>query len=334
MSVIYESEVPNPNELFVRDPQPKICDWQGRKALQLSGQGASLLVVPDLFLSQGWIEVDIGSDGAAYPGIAFRVLDSLNYELAYIQPHTSGQWDALQYDPVFHGSNTWQLYYGNGAQKNVDVPVQTWHQLRIEFQDQRALVRVGEQEPLIVNQLAHNHNTGLLGLWTFRPAYFSNLRIGDEPFDFGSSLDQEANNEFLPGMVTKWFMEGFGVVDTEANGILNLNRYLPISENEVKLMREIDVQKAGDFVFSVGFSDQLTFQINDEVVFTAEHLYHSSPKWEERGYVRPDQQIRHHLAEGRHRLTAILKVKEYFGFGIALNIEGIEYSLLPAHLCQ
>ena len=95
MSVIYESEAPNPNELFIRDPKPEICDWQGSKALQLSGQGACLLVVPDLFLSEGWIEVDIGSDGAAYPGIVFRVLDSLNYELAYIQPHTSGQWDAF-----------------------------------------------------------------------------------------------------------------------------------------------------------------------------------------------------------------------------------------------
>ena len=115
MSIIYESAVPYPDELFVRDPKPEICEWQGQEALSLSGQGASLLVVPDLSLSRGWIEADIGSDGTAYPGIVFRVRDSLNYELAYIQPHTSGQWDALQYDPVFHGSNTWQLYYGSGA---------------------------------------------------------------------------------------------------------------------------------------------------------------------------------------------------------------------------
>jgi hypothetical protein len=334
MSIIYESEVPNPKELLIRDPKPEICNWQGRKALQLSGQGASLVIVPDLSLSQGWIEVDIGSDGAAYPGIAFRVLDGLNYELGYIQPHTSGQWDAMQYDPVFHGSNTWQLYYGLEAQKNVDVPVQTWHHFRIEFQNLRARLRVGEQEPLIINRLAHNHQSGLLGLWTYLPAYFSNLRIGDDLIEIGSSLDQEPNEELPSGMVIKWFLEGFGVVDTETNGVLNLNRYLPITEQEVKLIREIDVREAGDFVFKVGFSDQLKFQIDGEVVFTGENLFHASPKWEERGYVRPDHQIVHRLDKGMHRVTAILNAKEYFGFGIALNIEGAGYSLLPAHLSQ
>jgi hypothetical protein len=334
MSIIYESEVPNPNTLFVRDPNPQICEWQGRKALQLSGQGASLLIVPDLHLAQGWIEVDMGADGAAYPGIAFHVLDSLNYELAYIQPHTSGQWDALQYDPVFHGSNTWQLYYGVGAQQHVEVPPKTWLHLRIEFQDQRALIQVGTQEPLLVNQLAHHHNSGLVGLWTFLPAYFSNLRFGDDAPDFLASMPLAGNENSLAVTVTEWFMEGFGVIQTEENGILNLNRYLPLSETEVRLVREVEVQTDGNFTFNVGFSDQLTLQIDDEVVFKGENLYQNSPKWEERGYVKPDQQIECFLHKGIHRLTAILKAMENFGFGIALNIEGDGYRLLPAQLCR
>ena len=333
MSIIYECEVPNPKEVFIRDPKPEICTWQGRKALQLSGQGASLVIVPGLCLSQGWIEVDIGSDGAAYPGIAFRVQDGLNYELGYIQPHTSGQWDALQYDPVFHGSNTWQLYYGSEAQKNVDVPVQTWHHLRIEFQGQKARMQVEEQEPLIVSHLAHPHQSGFVGLWTYLPAYFSNLRIGDDCMAIHSNADQALKEELPSGMVTGWFLEGFGVVNTERNGILNLNRYLPITEKEVKLIREIEVQEAGEFLFHVGFSDQLTFQVDDEIVFTGENLYQTSPKWEERGYVRPDHPIVHRLDKGMHRLTAILTAREFFGFGIALNIEGTEYHLKPAHLC-
>jgi len=333
MSIIYESEVPDPSTLFVRDPQPQICDWQGRKALRLSGQEASLLVIPELFLSQGWIEVDVGADGAAYPGIAFRVLDSLNYELAYIQPHTTGKWDALQYDPVFHGSNTWQLYYGPGAQKNADVPPQSWHRVRVEFQDQRALIRVGEQEPLLVSQLAHNHVTGLVGLWTYLPAYFSNLRISDDQPDI-PSLYQEKTEDLTLNTVSEWFLEGFGVVDTEANGILNLNRYLPVSESEVSLIRDVKVHKDGMFVFNVGFSDQLTLQIDGEVIFSGENLFRSSPKWNERGYVKVDQPVSHHLSKGTHRITAILKAKEYFGFGVAIIIEGDEYRLLPAHLVQ
>ena len=131
-------------------------EWSGRKALRLSGQTASLLAIPNLALLQGRVEVDIGTEGAAYAGIAFRILDSLNYELAYAQPHTSGKWDALQYDPVFHGSNTWQLYHGAGAQKNVAVPTGTWFTLHLEFEERRAAIWVDNQPPLVVDRLAHS----------------------------------------------------------------------------------------------------------------------------------------------------------------------------------
>ncbi|MFO7679174.1 MAG: hypothetical protein R6X34_03910 [Chloroflexota bacterium] len=55
-------------------------------------------------------------------------------------------------------------------------------------------------------------------------------------------------------------MEGFGVIQTEENGILNLNRYLPLSETEGRLVREIEVQTGDKFTFSRGL-DELT-QIN------------------------------------------------------------------------
>lgn len=334
MTIIYESEIPNPDALFIRDPDPQICDRQGRKALRLSGQGACLLVIPDLILSQGWIEVDISTEGAAYPGIAFRILDSLNYELAYAQPHTSGKWDALQYDPVFHGSNTWQLYFGSGAQKNVEVPSHSWFRLQAKFQDQRAMIQVGEKEPLIVNRLAHNHHSGLVGLWTYLPAYFSNLRIGDEPPKISSSTYLGSIESPATESVTEWFLEGFGVVDTEPSGILNLNRYLPISEKTVCLIRQFEVLEKGKLTINVGFSDELTLKIDDDIIFQGQNLYHDSPKWEERGYVSPDQRVSCHLSKEVHQLTAILKSKEDFGFGMVLNIEGDSYTLLPAHLSK
>lgn len=334
MPIIYECSVPDPNTLFVRDPEPQICTWQGRKALRLGGAGAGLLVVPNLVLDQGWIEVDLGADGAAYPGIAFRVLDSLNYELAYVQPHTSGQWDALQYDPVFHGSNTWQLYYGDGAQQNVEVPPQSWLHLRITFQKESAVIQVGEQTPLLVKRLAHLHQEGLVGLWTYLPAYFSNLRIGDDPPASEPNEPVEANGEPPVGAVMAWFLEGYGVVEAEPNGILNLNRYLSISEKGVRLIRPIELSEEEELTFTVGFSDEVTLQIDDDVIFQGENLFHNSPKWEERGYVSWDQQVSHHLQKGDHQLTVILKAKEYFGFGVALKIEGKHYKLLPAQLCK
>jgi hypothetical protein len=332
MPIIYECDVPDLNSLFVRDPEPRIDNWQGRKALRLSGQGACLLVIPDLILSQGRIEADISSESVAYPGIAFRIHDSLNYELAYTQPHTSGKWDALQYDPVFHGSNTWQLYHGSGAQQIVDVPPRTWFRLRIEFEDQRAVIQVGRQEPLVVSQLAHAHRAGLMGLWTYLPAYFSNFRISDDPPNLPLGSHVTSLEKPALGTVTEWFLEDFGKVTIEPSGILNLNRYLPISVEEVRLVRDLELLEDGNLTFRVGFSDDLTLQVDEEVIFQGENLYHDTPNWEERGYVWLNKQVSHHLNKGIHQLTAILKAKEYFGFGLALAIEGDEYKLLPAHL--
>lgn len=332
MAILFESEFPDPGALFVRDPESRMCEWQGRKALRLSGQGACLLVLPDLSLSQGWVEVEIGTEGAAFPGIAFRLLDSLNYELAYAQPHTSGKWDAIQYDPVFHGSNTWQLYHGPGSQQQAQVPLGDWFRLRVEFQDHKAVIWVGEQEPLLVSPLAHNHLSGLVGLWTYLPAFFSYLRVGNDPSDYLLGLTEESQGTIADGIVDSWFLEGFGVVDTEPSGILNLNRYLPVSTKEVKLTRQIALPLAGELQFTLGFSDEVEFQVDGEVIFRGENLFKDSPRWEERGYVSLDRQVTHPLSSGTHQLTAVLKAKEYFGYGMALRIEGDKYRLLPADL--
>jgi hypothetical protein len=111
-SLLYQNNLGDPKGLVLRDPSAEVTDWQGRKALTLNG----LAVIPDLSLPAGHIEVRIGADGATYAGIAFRLLDVWNYELAYAQPHTSGGWDAIQYDSVFHGSATWQLLPGPAFQ--------------------------------------------------------------------------------------------------------------------------------------------------------------------------------------------------------------------------
>jgi hypothetical protein len=203
VALVYEKNVPDPKELFIRDPAAEVVTWQGRSALRLSGQGASLAMIPGLSLSQGEIEVEVGSEGAAYPGIVFRASDTLNYELAYIQPHTSGKWDAIQYDPVFHGSNTWQLYHGPGAQQVAEVPPLTWCRLSIDFQDQRAVIRVGEQPPLLVSRLAHGYQAGLAGLWTYLPAHFSNLRIWDDAPDFSAVSFPASPEKSSPGTVTE-----------------------------------------------------------------------------------------------------------------------------------
>jgi len=334
MSLLYERETLDPAEFYLRDPEAQLVSWQGRTALRFSGQGACLALLPGLSLPQGRVEVDIASEGTSYPGIVFRAADSYNYELVYTQPHTSGKWDALQYDPVFHGSNTWQLYYGPGAQQVAQVPLNDWFSLSVEFRGQQAIVRLGDQSPLFVHRLAHGFPAGLVGLWTYLPAYYSNLRIWDDLPDFARVSFPPSPTSPATSAVMEWFLEGYGVVACEPGGILNLNRYLPVSVGQVRLAREFALVDDGNLTFNIGFSDALSLEVDGQVIFSGENLFHSSPHWHERGYVSPDQQeVSLSLPRGRHRILADLQAKEYFGFGLVLKIEGGEHHLLPAQLC-
>jgi hypothetical protein len=103
-----------------------------------------LALIPGRRTTDASIEVLIGADGPAYPGVAFRVADVLNFELAYASPHVSGEWDALQYDPVFHGSNTWQVYHGPGYQRATQVPTGRWFRLKVDFYGDRLVAWIFE----------------------------------------------------------------------------------------------------------------------------------------------------------------------------------------------
>lgn len=327
MSIIYQSKLPDIHQGFIRDTHPEIVEWLGRQALRLSGENASLLVLPEICLEHGQITVDISTAGAAYAGIAFRIQDADNYELAYAQPHTSGKWDALQYDPVFHSSNTWQLFYGDGTQLSAAVPPLTWFRLRVAFADQRALVQVGEQDPLLVNPLASGCRKGMVGLWTYLPAHFSNLMVDD---DLPVFPEMPVAHPLMADMVTAWYMDGYGLVEAEANGLINLNRYLPVTAKEVKLVREFVLTEETRVTFKAGFSDEIDLKVDGQTVFTGTNLFHVSPNWNERGYVALNETILSSLEKGKHRLEAVLKSTEYFGFGMGLAVEGRGLTWLPA----
>ncbi len=326
MTLVYENDLSDPRDLFFRDETPEIATWQGRRALKLNG----LALLPSLALTEGHIEVQIGAEGAAYPGIAYHVADVLNYDLAYAQPHTSGAWDAIQYDPVFHGSNTWQLYHGPAYQSTAQVPTNAWFKFAIDFQDQRAVIRVGDQAPLIVVRSAHTPASSPIGLWTYLPAYYCDLRVTALEHDLPVTASDQPID---PGNIDAWFAEGYGALACEPTGILNLNRYFPVALGEVRLTRSIDVLVEGATGLDVGFSDELTLYIDDQVIFTGRHLFQGMlSDWATRGYVEPTTRLSRVLSPGRHHLTAIVKNTEYFGWGLIVNLPGDNFRLLPASL--
>lgn len=305
----------------------EVVTWRGHRALKLVD---GLAVIRDLEVSDASIEVEIGAEGAAYPGVAFRVSDLSNYELGYAVPHASGLWDAIQYDPVFHGSNTWQLYHGQAYQKEAKVPTGGWFRLRVAFRDDQAAFAVDDQPPLVVGRLARGVRTGPLGIWTFRPAYFRDLRVRGPASLADYTWETPAAAE---GVIDEWFLDGFGVVGCEGSGILNLNRFLPTDLEEVQLTRRFEVLSDEPVDVSFGFSDQLTLKLDDQVVFSGENTFVGFRSYEERGYADSGSYSVHQsLTPGTHRLTAVLRVTEGFGWGLIVCLRAGRVRLLPANL--
>jgi len=323
--LLYNNELNDLNNLVLSDPSAVVTYWQGRKALTLNG----LAVIPDLFLPAGHIEIQIGADGATYAGIAFRLLDVLNYELTYAQPHTSGSWDAIQYDSVFHGSSTWQLLHGPAFQMQAEMPMGKWFKLSLDFKDRWAAVRIDDGEPLVVNSLTQPQSSGRIGVWSYLPAHFCDLQVSDEP-QFTPSEPHNFSLDLSPDLITEWFVDGFGALTCEPHGILNLNRYFPTSAGEVTLSRWIETSKEDLVDLEFGFSDRIRLAIDGDNLYQGENLFKSTSSWNDRGYVEPLERSTFQLSPGRHRLTAALSASEPYGWGLYLKFRASYSQLLPA----
>lgn len=312
----FQVDVTKGSEFILQDQaEASVKNWRGVESLCLNG----LAILPHLSISEGSIDVYVGSDEASYCGIAFRISDPLNYELAYGQPHTSGRWDALQYDPVFRGMNTWQIYHGVGAQQTVEIPMGDWFHLRVDFKDRRAVIRLNDQPPLVVPQLAHGHEKGLIGLWSYKPAYFRDLRISDSSRI--SDMNFIDTNESMPeGVITKWFLHDYGLVTCEANGRLNLHRYLPASVSEARLTRKFELNNESTVTLKFGFSDEITLFIDEKIVFEGEKKFTISSEWNDQGYVSFSHELTLPLSSGAHCIDIRLKRTETFGFGFCLSL--------------
>jgi len=322
-----EKAIINLLDLEVRAEQAEMVIWQEQEALRLEN---GLALLPGRRLKNATIEVLIGSDGPAYPGVAFRVVDVLNFEMAYAVPHTSGKWDALQYDPVFHGSNTWQVYCGESYQRACQVPTGRWFRLRVDYYDEKAAIAVDGQPPLVVERLAQPVVPGWLGLWTFSPAYFCDLRV--LAYD-GTGLPHGETPCAVKGIIETWFIESFGAVTCEPNGTLNLNRYLSTLMGEVRLVRHFEMAAEGEVTFEFGFSDVLSLKLDGQTIFAGEHTFKGFVDRAARGYVELGKySVRKTVSSGTHTLGAELKASEGFGWGLVLAACGEGLHWLPVEL--
>lgn len=304
-------------ELLTRSAE--VVTFRGRPALKMDG----LALVPGLELLDGCIEVSIAADGPCYPGIAFGLRDSANFERTYVVPHCSGLPESLQYDPVFHGSNTWQLYNGPAYQKPATLPMGEWFNLRLHQHAGSASVQVDDQPALVVDQLAHPHLPGRVGLWTYKPAYFSGLRVLSNGHPVGQAAVVPPPQE---GTVDRWFMEGYGLIQAEPNGTVSLNRHFPVSLREVTLVRRFELVTQCTIELEFGFSDELTLLIDGAEIFHGSNVFKSFSTIKDRGWVSPGaERVTVPLPAGVHELKARLIESESFGWGLTLRARAESY---------
>ncbi len=329
MITMLPADVTQPDLWDRLDSAFEVVTWQGHPSVRFEG----LALLRGVRSPCAEIEARVWAEGPCYPGFAFHVVDPGSFELAYPVPHVTDQWDALQYDPVFNRSNTWQAFHGPAYQRAVTVPMQRWFTLRLRFDETRASIAVDDQSPLVVSQLARRETSGGLGLWCYRPAYFSQLRlsIGDVRLPAMGETAQHAPDGAIPdGAIMEWDVPSIGAVRCEPNGILLVNRWLPVSAGRVHVARRFEVAEAGSFEIRFGFSDALSLFLDGERLFEGQTLWTGFADRAARGYIEPDAHaIRCDLHAGIHHLEADLGVSEYFGWGLTLALRGTGLTLLP-----
>lgn len=283
--------------------ESRVEEHLGRRSLYLKG---GIATVADTRFADGAIELDIAFTGErGFMGGVWRVQDAGNYEQFYLRPHQSGNQDATQYTPVFHGVSGWQLYHGERYTVPVVHRFNEWTRVRIVFAGSRAEVYVGglEEPVLFLDELKRGVEPGGVGVSVsdFAPAHFSNFSYtaferGDspplqgkprapEPVPDGAILSWQVSDAFperrLDGKVSltpedlaarRWTR-----LDTERSGLANLARLqgIELTRNTAfarQLLRSDREQvKRLDF----GFSDRVRVYLNGRLLFRGDDVYQS-----------------------------------------------------------
>ncbi|MGH9892639.1 MAG: hypothetical protein ACREA0_11745, partial [bacterium] len=126
----------------VEAKEGRVEEYLGRQSLYLSGGQA---IVKGSELTDGVIEYDVAfGPQRGFIGAMWRLQDSQNYEEFYMRPHQSGNPDANQYTPVFHGIAGWQLYYGEGYGVAIPYPFNAWIHVKIVVAGSQAEVYIND----------------------------------------------------------------------------------------------------------------------------------------------------------------------------------------------
>ena len=342
-------------EWVTTDPDAKTGTLLDRDALSIrTGE----IWRRDLQFTDGTIEFDmLARPVRSFLGLMFRVSEEngrLTYEDIYFRPTSSGEWDAVQYEPVFQGIGGWQLYHGEGFSSPATIPTDRWIHVRLVVAGDTAVLYLdGDETPALrVSPLKGKNQTGHVGFWGFFPAgeprtlftaNFANVTITPGRAPVAPAPARASNTVVASGLITTWRVaqpvaaaEGSSgrqersttTVVAEPSGIVNLSREFPHSVDSPKpktwASAAIVSDRARRVGLRIGYSDRIRVLLNDESLFDGKNVFHLRypPSL---GLVRlGDQVVYLPLRPGTNELVLEIEETEDFGWGFIAEITSID----------
>jgi hypothetical protein len=307
----------------------------------------------DSSLGDGTIEFDVALHGhASFAGVAFRALSADDYELIYLRPHLSRRPDALQYTPIYNGSEAWQLYSGPGYTAEAELPLNRWLHVKVVVSGYTARLFVdGAANPqLTVTSLRRPWTRGMIGLWSFLGgANFSNVIVSPadtsapparpvEPpagrhtltkWELSPAFETTVmKDDVLPDR-TAWNAFAWTAVTAENSGLVNIAEYrrrTRSSDSSLALVFArsiITASRAERMKLVFAYSDRVHIFVNGRLLFAGDSAFQArDPSSLGIASLGPDA-IYVDLRPGPNEI--VLAVSEKFGgWGFAARLQPLE----------
>jgi glyoxylase-like metal-dependent hydrolase (beta-lactamase superfamily II) len=274
----------------------EIADYLGQKALKIKGGGALL---PGLDIRNGLIEFDVAiTEQRGFAGVVFRLQDDNNYENFYIRPHQSGNPDANQYQPVYNGVASWQLYYGAEYAAPVEYRYNEWMPVKIVYAGGQADVYIDSEEPVLhIDRLRREQPGGAIGLSSanFSAVHFANFHYTQlaDAYAFPATPAREPT----PNVISRWQVSDafpaamlagaaeldgkllaartWQALDAEPDGITNLARVNGVADDAdtAFALVKLEANEAETKQLALGFSDKAAVYLNGQLIYKGDNTY-------------------------------------------------------------
>lgn len=150
---------------------------------------------PGVQLRDGELRFVLAPPVGQFAGVAFRMASAADYEILYFRSSPDcGCWIDMQYQPVFQGETTWQLYNDSTYTAVVPKPHRRGDlAVRIVLAGARADVYLGgDKRPVLRTRLVREPIAGGVGFWAIPDQY-------QQPAELhGLSVDANARASLAP----------------------------------------------------------------------------------------------------------------------------------------